>query len=301
MNKNNLFSVVICAYNEEKNIAKKIINSLEVKGNIQEIIIVNDYCQDNTEKIVKKYQAKNSQIKLIKNKYDKGKAGALQSGIELAEGNWLVLTDCDVIVDTDILINFDKINNLRRIWVVGSRAKNRRWDWEMLEIIRMKLLPAWLTRGQLMIVRNHKSLFENFEFADDIEIAFKALRSNGQVVNCEKIYFTDYFRTGIKYYRQFWRRSLAMNKVIWRNICLLFSRKYFSFKGIISNVFFLLLCYCLPFLFCVSILISIYHYWKIVLLWIVLFPIIMMPIMMIMSTVYALLTLHHKGNFNWKI
>jgi glycosyltransferase involved in cell wall biosynthesis len=299
MDQNNCFSILICAYNEEKNIANKIINSLKIKGNILEIIIVNDFCRDNTEKIITTYQNEYPKIKLIKNKYKKGKAGALLSGVEYAQGNWLVLTDCDVMVESDVLDNIKNVVNDKNILVIGSRAINRRIDWELLEIMRMKILPTWLVRGQLMVVRNNKILFANLNHADDVEIALKAIENNGRVIHCEQLKFTDHFHDGVNFYRQFWRRALAMNKAIFQNILIILATNNFSLIEKVKNLLFFFFCYVLPLFIIIVIAGSIYFYWKILFLYILIYPVIILSMIMVTSALYALLTWRHKGNLNW--
>jgi len=293
------FSLIVCAYNEEKNVTDKLKNSLEIKGDISEIIVVDDYSQDRTAEIVKQHQNKYPQIILVKNKYKKGKAGALLTGAETATKNWLVLSDCDAIVDPYALEAIKKIKD-PRVWVVGSRAIKRKVGWELIEWIRMKLWPTWLTRGQLMLVKNQKELLVNLQYVDDVEIAFRAIEKNKKVVNCEQMLFADSFQTGWDFYRQLWRRVVAMDKAIWQYWLLLFDERFFDINDLIKNLLFVLLGIMLPIVICVAIIVSLVFYWQLILAYILFYPLTLTCFVVAVATVYSYVTRHDSANLNWK-
>jgi hypothetical protein len=165
--------------------------------------------------------------------------------------------------------------------------------------MRMKILPTWLVRGQLMVVRNNKILFENLNHADDVEIALKAIENNGKVIHYEQLKFTDHFHDGVNFYRQFWRRALAMNKAIFQNILIILATNNFSLIEKVKNLLFFFLCYILPLFIMIVIAGSIYWYWKILFLYILIYPVIILSTIMVASALYALLTWRKKGNLNW--
>ena len=65
------FSVIIPAYNVENYIGKAIESVLEQTYKNYELIVVNDASTDNTEKIVKKYEEKYNNVKLISHRENK--------------------------------------------------------------------------------------------------------------------------------------------------------------------------------------------------------------------------------------
>lgn len=91
-------SVVIPAYNEERNLKKGVLDEveefLEKKGLKYEVIIVDDGSNDTTKEIVYKYISKNNKFKLIENSHG-GKAMAVMTGMLASFGEIVLFTDMD--------------------------------------------------------------------------------------------------------------------------------------------------------------------------------------------------------------
>lgn len=91
-------SVVIPAYNEEKNLKKGVLDQVGdyfKKNKFEyEILIVDDGSKDSTKEIVKKYITKDKNFKLIENSHG-GKAIAVMTGMLEASGQIVLFTDMD--------------------------------------------------------------------------------------------------------------------------------------------------------------------------------------------------------------
>lgn len=90
----NYISIVIPAFNEEKNIGqtlKYLKNFLTTQNFNYEIIVVDDGSQDNTFAVSKDYK-----VRVIKLKKNYGKGKALQIGMQKAQGDILVMLDADL-------------------------------------------------------------------------------------------------------------------------------------------------------------------------------------------------------------
>ncbi|MCD8016076.1 MAG: glycosyltransferase [Lachnospiraceae bacterium] len=90
----NLVSIIIPAYNCEKNILA-CIESITNQNYVNiEIIVVNDGSSDNTENIVRKAAKSDSRIRLI-NQTNKGVSAARNCGIHKSKGTYITFVDSD--------------------------------------------------------------------------------------------------------------------------------------------------------------------------------------------------------------
>ena len=105
----NRFSIIMAAYNAEKEIERSIKSVLNQKFKDYEFIVVNDASTDRTSEIVSKY----SDIKLINHTENKRAGGARNTGIENATGEYIIFLDSDdVFADENILSRInEKIGN----------------------------------------------------------------------------------------------------------------------------------------------------------------------------------------------
>jgi len=99
-----LLSIIIPAYNEGKTIHLILdkIKQVELINHIQkEIIIVNDFSNDDTNEAVSRYMVANPllNIQYFKHEFNQGKGAALHTGISKAKGEYLIIQDADLEYD----------------------------------------------------------------------------------------------------------------------------------------------------------------------------------------------------------
>lgn len=99
-------TIIVPARDEEKNIDRclRALTKSQYPTDKFEIIVVDDRSSDKTSSIVRKWESKFPNIKLIQIKNDEskvipGKPGALDFGIKHAEGEYLLFTDADCKVN----------------------------------------------------------------------------------------------------------------------------------------------------------------------------------------------------------
>jgi len=97
-------SVIIPAYNEGRTIHQILdkLQSVVLLSEIEkEIIIVNDCSTDDTEEAILNYinEHNNIDIKYYKHEVNKGKGAALHTGIQYANGEYLIIQDADMEYD----------------------------------------------------------------------------------------------------------------------------------------------------------------------------------------------------------
>lgn len=95
-------SVIIPAYNAQEYIERCLDCCINQTFNDFEVIVVNDGSKDTTEKIVKKYTEKYSNIHLV-SKSNGGLVNARKSGIEKACGEFIFFLDADDTIEPDTL------------------------------------------------------------------------------------------------------------------------------------------------------------------------------------------------------
>lgn len=94
-------SIIIPVYNAENYIRKCLDNLMNQGFFDYECILVNDGSADNSEMICQEYAAKDSRFRLV-NKFNGGASSARNSGIELAQGEYITFIDSDDFIVNDI-------------------------------------------------------------------------------------------------------------------------------------------------------------------------------------------------------
>ncbi len=94
-----LHSVVIPVYNEEANLrelAERLVATLEKEGGRFEIIFVDDGSRDETPTLARALHDGDARIKLIRFSRNYGQEAAVQAGILRASGRWIIQLDGDL-------------------------------------------------------------------------------------------------------------------------------------------------------------------------------------------------------------
>jgi glycosyltransferase involved in cell wall biosynthesis len=122
-------SIVIPAYNEEARLPAtldRIVQYIRSKQwSFVEVVVVDDGSRDGTADLVKRYQARASEVRLLSNPGNRGKGYAVRNGMIKATGEWRLITDSDLSAP---------IEELDKLWAsavernakiaIGSRALN---------------------------------------------------------------------------------------------------------------------------------------------------------------------------------
>ncbi len=101
-------SVIIPVYNAEKYLPRCLESVLNQTLPDIEVICINDCSPDNCLSILKEYAQRDSRIKLIDFKENRGAAAARNIGIDEAQGEYIGFVDSDDFVDLDF---YEKLYN----------------------------------------------------------------------------------------------------------------------------------------------------------------------------------------------
>ena len=92
-----LVSGIMAAYNAEKTIEQSINSVLNQTYPAVELLVVDDYSQDRTVKLVENIMARDNRVRLIYNKENSGVSYTRKHGLEEAKGAWIAILDSDDI------------------------------------------------------------------------------------------------------------------------------------------------------------------------------------------------------------
>ena len=104
-------SVVMPAYNEEKNITTNLLKASEIiSGFVKnfEIIAINDGSSDDTENMMKAACEKDTKITFISYEKNQGKGYAITQGVKKASGKYIAFLDSDLELNPSMLRYFLK-------------------------------------------------------------------------------------------------------------------------------------------------------------------------------------------------
>ena len=120
------FSILIPAYNEEKNIGLLLNSLIQQKiykpFEMVEITVIASGCTDNTESIVREFCKKNEKIRLISTPERLGKANAINLFLKVCKEELIVMISADVLPADNYTINTLLQHLLdKEVGIVGGR------------------------------------------------------------------------------------------------------------------------------------------------------------------------------------
>lgn len=137
-------SVVIPAQNEEGSVGKTVegvVRVLEREGVDHEVVVVDDGSTDSTAAVVEAIGADNPRVRCHRSHYEKGFGMAIRAGLDVFEGDAVVITMADASDDPEDLVAYHRL--LEEGWdcAFGSRfvagAKVHDYPWLKLVINRL--------------------------------------------------------------------------------------------------------------------------------------------------------------------
>ncbi|MFQ6020583.1 MAG: glycosyltransferase [Candidatus Aenigmatarchaeota archaeon] len=163
-------SVIIAAYNEEKNI-KNTLNSI-FKSNYpkkkMEVIVVDDGSTDKTSEIVKKFP-----VKLIKYKPNKGKVFALNKGLSKAKGEIIVTLDADTELESNALKLLSQHFKDERVGAVAGIYKSKNtFSWKDIPNFLLEKIQSLEYLG-FALVRKQQEMLDSILVVPGAVAAYK--------------------------------------------------------------------------------------------------------------------------------
>ena len=124
-NENPKASVIIPVFNCMKTIKASLLSIQNQNLTKIEIILVNDFSQDNTSKIIKESQEKDERIKIINNFKNMGTLYSRSIGALMAKGKYIFCLDNDDMFFNDDILDFCyKIGIKENLDLIGTQTIN---------------------------------------------------------------------------------------------------------------------------------------------------------------------------------
>lgn len=93
-------SVVVCSHNDVDELKKNLSLLLHQNYESLEVIVVDDHSEDETERWLNTISSNKLRVITLRNAKKAGKSHALAAGLQMAKGEWVVLTDADCSVQS---------------------------------------------------------------------------------------------------------------------------------------------------------------------------------------------------------
>lgn len=123
MDKKDLISVIVPVYNVKQYLAQCIRSILSQSYPNFELILVDDGSTDGSGELCERFALKDDRIKVI-HKENGGLSSARNSGLEIAEGEWISFVDSDDYIGQDMLLALLEscVDNGVEVGVAGFRT-----------------------------------------------------------------------------------------------------------------------------------------------------------------------------------
>lgn len=238
-------TVLIPVYNEEKNIADKIKNtlSLDYPADKREIVVINNGSSDKTYEIARQFP-----VTLLES--ENGKIKALNKGIKYAKTDVIVITDADIQLGPESIKNaVSYLNNdtgavsgyvvakADETELMKEKEKYKKRDWE-LRYQESLIDSVCNLDGKFLVFK--KSVFYDFSkdaIVDDYFMTFK-IREKGYRLLVDKS--TEVYEklegSAKEEFRQFKRYAISSLVINFKNIKFLFNPRY-GYFGLLTFPF----------------------------------------------------------------
>jgi cellulose synthase/poly-beta-1,6-N-acetylglucosamine synthase-like glycosyltransferase len=262
-------SIVIPTYNEEAIVAKKLDNLFEQRypHDLMEIIFV-DSSTDSTRRIIREYQKKFPNIRVIEEEERRGLAMALNEGYSAASGEIVVKTDCDSLLDqmalSHAVANFadSSVGAVSGRQVVLNESKVEE-GYRSLQF-KVQMLESWI--DSTLIFHGPFSAFRRDlivpvdadSLADDSELAVKIRKQGYRCIIDPEIKFYEASQSQFfKRRLQKDRRGTGLIRLLLRQRHILFNPEYGRYGSFIfpMNCFMMILS---PYMLLAIVLLSFY-------------------------------------------
>ena len=239
-----LISLIFIVYNqarEVENIYLELRNTFDKNyAGKYEMIFVDDGSEDETAETLRKINAEDSSLKIVKMRSHFGEASALEAGLNLSSGEIIVYSASRVRIDPRGLLALTESAIHKADFVVGWRFP--RGDWKLNQLISKIFngIVSWLTGLKLHDINSgvfaaKREVLESLDLYGDLNNFIPILvHKLGYKIREEKItQKKGHFRKS-KYITEYFQRALDILTVIFLTK---YSKKPLHFLGLFGILF----------------------------------------------------------------
>jgi glycosyltransferase involved in cell wall biosynthesis len=233
MNKFPFISIVMPVYNAESFLESAILSILNQTHTNFEFIIIDDKSTDNSLTIIKKFQEKDSRIKLL-NGDGKNLVKALNKGIVNAEGKYIARMDSDDISlpkRLEIQVKYIEKHNLD---ICGCYCEYIDEDNNKIKFVKFPIShemcflslalkvpfahPSVLIRSKFLSDKNLKYGINKYEKSEDFDLWIRMSNAGAKFGNINKILFK--YRVRNDSYSSIYKKNLKKDSKNLTNVFL---------------------------------------------------------------------------------
>ena len=199
-------SVIIPVYNNEDFIAKTIESVLKQSFRDFEIILVNDGSSDHSRDIIERFATQDQRIVCI-NQENQGVSSARNSGLAIAQGEFVHFVDGDDLLPKDSLMHLNQISIVDDCDVIAGvyervdgvtpytngmakhlSKKTAKIDKEDIELLfSWSLCNKWFRKS---IIDEYHLRFENYSHFEDAVFLYSYLIHTDKIYSCPHLVYT---------------------------------------------------------------------------------------------------------------
>jgi len=198
-------SAVITLYNKAELIGKTLESLLLQPVDFKEIIVVDDGSNDDSAKIIKEFSANHKNIKYVFQE-NQGVAGALNTGLKIASGDFVAVLDDDVVLDENwilkLMLYFSSAPGGEKVAAVSGLTKiiNPKNIWAALagynvEYRQSKMVDEFVDHLSTTNTIYRKSVLDgvglfdtNFRYGQDNELSYRIMSAGYKLVLSHKTF-----------------------------------------------------------------------------------------------------------------
>lgn len=204
MSKKPMISVIIPVYNNESYLSDTLDSLLAQTFRDYEAIIVNDGSDDGTDKIIKRYAAKDDRIISIEQEHQ-GVSAARNTGLDAAGGKYAAFLDGDDVLPeqayeemceaaekagADLTVGvFERLDGIKihvneRTMKLGKKKDIDPWDEDLAHSFEV-----WNKFFSMDIIRKYNVRFEDFRYLEDVIFTYTFLQHTSRITSIDKVIY----------------------------------------------------------------------------------------------------------------